>query len=184
MQRQQAQELANRYGYQTGIGALDKMADYGAMQQSLAQKGLDVGYQDYLRQQEYPYKQMDFLRSSLSGLPLSSTSTNLSYDRPGRAQQVLGGLGTAASLYNMGKDSGLFKGLGSLFGGGGSSNSLGGMYDFGNMQRNLDSVGAAPQASAGDYGFANTSFAPNTSFMAATPSIGDTGFSFEKLPQD
>jgi len=116
MQRQQAQELANRYGYQTGISALDKMADYGAMQQNLAQKGLDVGYQDYLRQQEYPYKQMDFLRSSLSGLPISNTTTNLSYDRPGAAQTALGALGTGYSLYNMGKDSGLFRGLGSLFG--------------------------------------------------------------------
>jgi hypothetical protein len=116
MQRQQAQELANRYGYQTGISALDKQAEYGAMQQNLDQRNLDVGYQDYLRQQEYPYKQMDFLRSSLSGLPLSSTSTNLSYDRPGAAQTALGALGTGYSLYNMGKDSGLFRGLGSLFG--------------------------------------------------------------------
>lgn len=116
MQRQQAQELANRYGYQTGIGALDKQAEYGAMQQNLAQKGLDVGYQDYLTRQAYPYKQVDFLRSSLSGLPLESSTTAQSYDKPGAAQQIIGGLGAATSLYNMGKDSGMFKGLGSLFG--------------------------------------------------------------------
>jgi hypothetical protein len=180
MQRQQAQELANRYGYQTGIGALDKQAEYGAMQQNLAQRGLDVGYQDYLRQQEYPYKQMDFLRSSLSGLPLESSTTNLSYDRPGRAQQVLGGLGAAASLYNSGALNPLFKGVGSLFGGSGGSNSYGAMSDFGNLQRNLDSVGTAPQASAGDYGYSPTSFtgfSPNTSFSAETPSIGG-GFGF------
>jgi hypothetical protein len=117
MQRQQAQELANRYGYQTGIGALDKQADYGAMQQNLAQKGLDVGYQDYLRQQEYPYKQMDFLRSSLSGLPLESSTTSLSYDKPGGLQQGLGMIGAGTALYNQG----MFKGLGSLFGGGGTN---------------------------------------------------------------
>jgi hypothetical protein len=179
MQRQQAQELANRYGYQTGIGALDKQAEYGAMQQNLAQRGLDVGYQDYLRQQEYPYKQMDFLRSSLSGLPLESSTTSLSYDKPGRAQQVLGGLGAAASLYNSGALNPLFKGVGSLFGGSGGSNSYGAMSDFGNLQRNLDSVGTAPQASAGDYGYSPTSFtgfSPNTSFSAEVPTL--SGFSF------
>jgi hypothetical protein len=58
---------------------------------------------------------MEFLRGSLSGLPISNTTTNLSYDRPGAAQTALGALGTGYSLYNMGKDSGLFKGLGSLF---------------------------------------------------------------------
>ena len=115
LQTQQAQELANRYGYQTGIGALDKQAEYGAMQQDLAQKGLNIGFEDWQRQQAYPYKQMDFLRSSLSGLPLESSTTSQSYDSPGKAQQVLGGLGAAASLYNSGALNPLFKGVGSLF---------------------------------------------------------------------
>jgi hypothetical protein len=121
MQRQQAQELANRYGYQTGISNLNTQLQAGALPRDIQQQQYDVGYQDYQREQAYPYKQMEFLRGSLSGLPLQSTTTNLSYDSPGRAQQVIGGLGTAASLYNMGKDSGMFKGLGSLFGGGGTN---------------------------------------------------------------
>jgi hypothetical protein len=181
MQRQQAQELANRYGYQTGIGALDKQAEYGARQQDLDQRNLDVGFEDWQREQAYPYKQMDFLRSSLSGLPLESSTTTQGYDKPGAAQTALGALGAGYSLYNMGKDSGMFKGVGSLFGNNSSgSNSYGAMSDFGNMQRNLDSVGTAPQASAGDYGYSPTSFtgfSPSTSFSAETPSIGG-GFSF------
>ena len=119
MARQQAQELANRYGYQTGISALGQQLDVGGMQQNLAQKGLDVGYQDYLNRMKYPYEQMNFLRSSLSGLPLESSTTTQGYDKPGGFQQALGGLGAATSLYNMaGGAQGLknmFGGIGSLF---------------------------------------------------------------------
>jgi hypothetical protein len=115
MQRQQAQELANRYGYQSGISNLNTQLQAGALPRDIQQQQYDVGYQDYQREQAYPYKQMEFLRGSLSGLPISNTTTNLSYDRPGAAQTALGALGTGYSLYNMGKDSGLFKGLGSLF---------------------------------------------------------------------
>jgi len=117
LQTQQAQELANRYGYQTGIGNLQEQLRAGALPRDIQQQQYDVGYQDYLRQQEYPYKQMDFLRSSLSGLPLSSTSTNFSYDKPGGLQQGLGMIGAGTALYNQG----MFKGLGSLFGGGGTN---------------------------------------------------------------
>ena len=184
LQTQQAQELANRYGYQTGIGALDKQADYGAMQQGQEQKGLDVGYQDYLNRMKYPYEQMNFLRSSLSGLPLESSTTTQGYDKPGRAQQVIGGLGAATSLYNMGKDSGMFKGVGSLFGNNSSGSSgLGAMSDlYGAPQRDLSSMnmGQAGLAAQGDFGYSPTSFTsmgPSTSFSAETPSIGG-GFSF------
>jgi hypothetical protein len=116
MQRQQAQELANRYGYQSGISNLGTQLQAGALPRDIQQQQYDVGYQDYQREQAYPYKQMEFLRGSLSGLPISNTTTSMSYDKPGAAQTALGALGTGYSLYNMGKDSGLFKGLGSLFG--------------------------------------------------------------------
>jgi hypothetical protein len=183
MARQQAQELANRYGYQTGISALGQQLDVGGMQQNLAQRGLDVGYQDYLNRMKYPYEQMNFLRSSLSGLPLESSTTSQSYDKPGGFQQALGGLGAATSLYNMGKDSGLFKGVGSLFGNNSSGSSgFGAMSDFGTPQRDLNSMnmGQAGLAAQGDYGYSPTSFTsmgPSTSFSAETPSIGG-GFSF------
>lgn len=120
MARQQAQELANRYGYQTGISALGQQLDVGGMQQADTQRRYDVGYQDYLNRMKYPYEQVNFLRNALSGLPIQSTTTTQSYDKPGAFQQALGGLGAATSLYNMaGGSKGLkdmFGGIGSLFG--------------------------------------------------------------------
>ena len=99
---QSAQTLAN-------IGQAQQNADvsrYGmqqstaAQEQALRQQYLDMAYQDFLRQRDYPMEQLQQYSSLLRGVPVTPTSTTSTYaQQPGIAQQLLGtGLG-AASIY-------------------------------------------------------------------------------------
>lgn len=79
----------------------------GAIQQGQAQQGLDVAYQDFLKQRNYPYQQMAFQSDMLRGLPLSQSSGQM-YNAPPNTASQLGGLGMSAlGVYGM---SGGFKG--------------------------------------------------------------------------
>lgn len=73
----------------------------GRSQQSEAQAGLDIGYQDFLRQQSYPQEQLAFLSDITRGSPLTGASTQTQtgsvYTNP--AQQALGAGLSALSLY-------------------------------------------------------------------------------------
>lgn len=68
----------------------------GNMQQQLGQRGLDVGYQDYLNQKQYPYQQFNFLQSALQGNSfnpyqgISGTTTTQSGGDPSAIQQIAG----------------------------------------------------------------------------------------------
>ena len=94
-----------QYGQQMGINQAQMQA--GALQQAQQQQGLDVGYQDFLKQQNYPYQQQAFMSDMLRGLPLSQ-SAQTQYTAPPSAASQLGGLGMAGlGIYGM---SGGFKG--------------------------------------------------------------------------
>lgn len=94
-QQQSAQQLQ---AYQTQQAA-------GAQQQALRQQGLDLAYQDFLNQQNYPYKQLGFMSDMIRGLPLGQTSTAQMYQPAPSAVSQIAGLGTAGlgamGMYNM-----------------------------------------------------------------------------------
>ena len=94
-QQQSAQELQ---AYQTQQAA-------GAQQQALRQQGLDLAYQDFMNQQNYPYKQLGFMADMIRGLPLGQTSTAQMYQPPPSTVSQIAGLGTAGlgamGMYNM-----------------------------------------------------------------------------------
>ncbi len=73
----------------------------GQMQRELAQRGLDIGYQDFLRQQAFPREQLSFFSNILRGLPITPGSTQATYgERTSPYQQALGaGIG-GVGLYN------------------------------------------------------------------------------------
>lgn len=73
----------------------------GAAQRGEAQAGLDIGYQDYLRQQGYPQEQIAFYADLLQGLPVAPTSTQnaQNYQSYNPAQQLAGAGLSALSLY-------------------------------------------------------------------------------------
>ena len=90
-----------QFGQETGI--TEAMMRAGLQQQQLQQQGLDVAYQNYLANQQYPYQQLAFMQGMYSGLPLSQ-QTQSAYSNPSLTSQIAG-LGTAGigayKLYNM-----------------------------------------------------------------------------------
>ena len=81
-----------------GINAAQQQA--GAQQQALSQQGLSNQYQDFLNQQNYPYKQLGFMSDIVRGTP-SSSSTSTMYQAPPNTMAQLSGLGLGA--YSLGK---------------------------------------------------------------------------------
>jgi hypothetical protein len=85
----------NEYGQRMGITQLQ--SQLGAQQQQQAQRPLDMAYQDFINQQNYPYKQLGFMSDMIRGLPLGQQSTQSVYAGSGPgAIQTLAGLGGAA----------------------------------------------------------------------------------------
>ena len=68
---------------------------YGTQQQQQEQNIMSQQYQDFLNQQNYPYKQLGFMSDMLRGLPLSQSATQV-YQAPPSALSTAAGLGTAA----------------------------------------------------------------------------------------
>ena len=82
--------------YQQGMGINQLQAQYGGQQQALAQQGLTQSYQDFINQQNYPYKQLGFMSDMIRGLPLGQQSTASVYQAPPNTLGQLGGLGLGA----------------------------------------------------------------------------------------
>ena len=73
----------------------------GRGQQAEAQAGLDIGYQDFLRQQGFPQEQLGFYSDILRGLPVANigTQTSQNYQSYNPLQQALGAGLSGLSLY-------------------------------------------------------------------------------------
>lgn len=72
----------------------------GATQQQQGQKNLDLGYQDFLEQRDYPKTELSFLSSMLRGIPYGTT-TSTSQTGPANAYQPspLASLAGSAALF-------------------------------------------------------------------------------------
>ena len=83
------------------------LSGIGSQQRALQQASFDTGYEDFLRQQQFPQQQLGFFSNILQGVPITPSRTVSTFSQqPGLFQQALGlGLGGL----------GLYKG----FGGGG-----------------------------------------------------------------
>ena len=83
----------SQFGQQMDINKLQNT--YGGQQQAQVQNMLSGNYQDFLNQQNYPYKQMAFMSDLLRGAPLSKQGETAYTAQPGMFQQ-LAGLGATA----------------------------------------------------------------------------------------
>jgi hypothetical protein len=98
-----------QYGQQAGILTAQQQA--GALQQQQEQQRLTNAYQDYLNQQNFPYKQAAFMSDILRGMPLTQQAQSVYQAPPTAANQLMGyGLGA----YGLSK---LFGGPGGAAGG-------------------------------------------------------------------
>jgi len=85
--------------YNTG---LQQLSTLGGQQQAQRQSELDVPYQEFLNQQNQPYKQLSYMSDLIRGAPLGMQSTNQVYQAPPSALSQVAGLGlTAAAGYGM-----------------------------------------------------------------------------------
>lgn len=106
MQLGAAKQLADigQTGYQQRMGITGAQLSAGKEAQNLAQQRLNTLYQQFVEEQQAPYKQLEFMSNILRGIPASAGSTSF-YQAP---PSTLGQIG------------GLAGGLGTLFGGLGS----------------------------------------------------------------
>ena len=118
-----------RQGITQQSGLAQLQGNLGAQQQQQAQRPLDVAYQDFLNQQNYPYKQLGFMSDLLRGTPTGSSSTVNMYQPPGSALGQLAGLGMGA--YGLSK-MGMFAGGGEV-----ESYAEGGVTSQGNVENIL-----------------------------------------------
>jgi hypothetical protein len=80
---------------------LRSMQSAGMMQRGLMQQGLDMGYQDFMRQQAFPREQLAFYNAMLQGLPITPGQTTATYGpQPSTGQQLLGSGIAGLGLYN------------------------------------------------------------------------------------
>jgi hypothetical protein len=101
-----AQGLQNAFSGATNQynAGLQQMSTLGAQQQAQAQRGLDVGYQEFINQQNQPYKQLSYMSDLIRGTPIGQQSTNQVYQAPPSLISQAAGLGTAGiaglGMYN------------------------------------------------------------------------------------
>ena len=87
--------------FQQGMDINKLQSAYGGQQQALRQQGMDLAYQDFLNEQNYPYKQLGFMSDMIRGLPVGQQSTQQIYQAPGSMMGQVGGLGLG--LYGLSK---------------------------------------------------------------------------------
>jgi hypothetical protein len=87
--------------FQQGVDINKLQSAYGGMEQAQRQRGLDIGYENFMNEQNYPYKQLGFMSDLLRGTPTGSSSVTQMYQPPGSALGQLAGLGTG--IYGLSK---------------------------------------------------------------------------------
>lgn len=101
---EQAQQFAGLGGQQRAaeIQGAQLLENIGRSQRALQQEGLDVEYQNFLRQEAFPEQQLQFMSSILRGVPVQPSVTQTAY-APFNPLQQLAGAGLAGI--------GLYRGL-------------------------------------------------------------------------
>ena len=113
-QAQKAQQLSgagafgNIAGQQMQLGqqGIQGLQQAGALGQGQLQKGMDIAYQDFLKQQQFPYTQAATLSNLLSGVPAAQMGTVYG-QQPGPSPMsqmggmLASGIGAYAALSDM-----------------------------------------------------------------------------------
>lgn len=93
---------------QMALSRIGALGGAGQARRGFQQAGMDIGYQDFLRQLGYPQQQLGFQSDVLRGLQLRPSETVSQYaQRPGLFQQALGtGLGALGLYQGFGRGGG------------------------------------------------------------------------------
>jgi hypothetical protein len=82
-------------GYNQGVQTNQLLAGYGNQQQNAEQQRLSTQYQDFLNEQNMPYKQLGFMANTASAAPTANLGSTMYQATPSAFNQIAG-LGTAA----------------------------------------------------------------------------------------
>mgnify|MGYP003112359067 CR=1 FL=1 len=96
-----ALDMANLSGQRQAqeIDRLANLESAGQRRRALAQQGLDIGYQDFLRQQAFPREQLNLYSGLLRGVPVGPGQYSAVYgNQPTAGQQIAGSLVGLAGL--------------------------------------------------------------------------------------
>ena len=97
----QAQDMANRFGFDV-LGAQTRA---GQIQRDIEAEGIAADKAQFEEERDFPYRQVSYMQSLLSGLPLATQS--YSYAQPSALSNILAGGGLPdilASIFGIGKD--------------------------------------------------------------------------------
>ena len=85
---------------------LKSLSDVGTQRQGMLQQAYDTAYEDFLKQREYPYEQLERFSGMLQGLPVTPSYTKSFYSP--RANPTAQLLQTGLGAYGMGRGMGMF----------------------------------------------------------------------------
>ena len=86
---------------------LGQLEAAGQRRRGLAQQGLDMGYQDFLRQQAFPREQLNLYSGLLRGVPVGPGQYGAVYgNQPTASQQLIGAGISGVGLYNAARGGG------------------------------------------------------------------------------
>jgi hypothetical protein len=101
-QARRIQEAQFGAGYGMDVNRLQNQ--YGQQQQAQQQRGIDVAYQNFLDEQNYPYKQLGFMSDLIKNPAIGSRNQQQMYENSGDNT-----LSTVAGLGAVAKGAGIFK---------------------------------------------------------------------------
>jgi len=96
MQAQQDTEASRQFGANFGLKTLGELGTAGATQRDIEQQGLTADKAQFEEQRDFPYKQVQFQKSLLTGLPITTSDTTDMQSQIGTISNQISGL---ASLY-------------------------------------------------------------------------------------
>lgn len=115
--------------FQQGMDINKLQSAYGAQQQAMGQRGLDVAYGDFLNQRAYPQTQLANMAAMMRGLPIQQSTTT-------------GTPGSPSNLQTLGSMAQIGYGLSSFFADGGevSSYAGGGSVGMVDSEQNIAAI--------------------------------------------
>jgi hypothetical protein len=85
-----------------GLGLAEALSGVGSRRQQREQAGLDLAYQDFVNQRDYPRQQADFYRAMIAGTPVAPSSTTATTTpAPDFLSQLLGLAVGGAGIYDL-----------------------------------------------------------------------------------
>lgn len=114
--RERSAQAANQFGDLGRFRQAGKFSDIsglgmaGEQKRGFEQQNLNQAYEDFMRQQQFPYEQMQRHRETLHGLPRSETAFGGQFSPPPQQWNTWGNIGSlAGNLWGAGRATGGFK---------------------------------------------------------------------------